>query len=318
MSNSSITVVMGNYNDAPHIGAALDSLFSQTRLPDEVVLVEDGSTDNSLEIIDGFAKKYPQLRVIRNEKNMGVMFSYERALSLASGEYVVGLASDDMFLPGLVEKSTAMLDRHPEAGYCCSDCITRLEDSGKTMVHRRRLSREGGYISPEQLVALMRKRTIYLSFFGTVFRKKYMHEFGRMANLRWSGDRVYATITAFRYGLCYVPEVLGLFLSRKESFSGVGLLNRAQHEKVMENLLELLKTPQYADVLPKYKESCALASFELPILRLLVNNKKYREFLSPNLVRRILGGEFINRVGAYVPTAAKNAYWSLRGFSAES
>ncbi len=112
---------------------------------------------------------------------------------------------------------------------------------------------------------------------------------------------MYATIIALRYGVCYIPETLAVHRSLDESYSEKGMNDWKKHKEIIKNALELLKEPGYRDVLPKFKESCALASLEMPMLRFLVTNKQYWDYLSFNLVRLILWQEFKKAVRKYSP-----------------
>ncbi len=317
MRFSSISVVMPNYNHGRNISAALGSLFSQTRLPDEVIVVDDGSTDDSVSVIESFVGKYPALRLIRNEKNMGVMFSCELALGRVTGEYVLFLAADDVILPGLLEKSMKLLEACSAAAYCCSDSRTIFEDSGKSAVNRRRLARGECYIAPERLVAMMRERIIYLSGFGAVFRKKCIDETGLLPQLLWSGDRVFSTVLALRHGMCYIPEVLSVHMLKRGSYGLAGLMNWGKHRDVVSGTLDMLHEPRYADVLPKFKTACALAGFNLPLLRVILWNRKYWDYLSFRLAWLVLAGSLKEAVAGSIPAFAKKAYWRMQGWGAE-
>jgi glycosyltransferase involved in cell wall biosynthesis len=61
----------------------------------EVIVIDDASTDNSVEVIEGFARKDPIIRLYRNEQNQGVNQTVNRGLSLAAGEYIIFSAADD-------------------------------------------------------------------------------------------------------------------------------------------------------------------------------------------------------------------------------
>jgi len=78
-------------------------------------------------------------------------------------------------------------------------------------------------------------------------------------------------------------------------------------------VFELLKQPQYSDVLEKFKKSCVLASLHLAGLRVMAANARFRDYLSPNLIRLVLWDEFKNSVSGYAPEAVKKIYRGLCG-----
>ena len=75
-----VSVLLCNYNDARYLPHSLSAICTQTRLPEEVIVLDDGSTDNSLEIIESFAERHPFVRVLKNETNRGLLYSINRAL----------------------------------------------------------------------------------------------------------------------------------------------------------------------------------------------------------------------------------------------
>src|SRR5205809_2814761 len=120
MSLPSLSVVVPNYNHSQFLPAALGAILEQSVPASEVIVIDDASTDNSLEILNGFARKHPNLKVHRNEKNQGVLFGMRRGIELARSDYVLFAAADDQVLPGFFEKSLRLLARHPEAGLSCT------------------------------------------------------------------------------------------------------------------------------------------------------------------------------------------------------
>src|SRR5262245_48750449 len=110
---SGVAVVMANFNHARYLPESLAGIAAQTRPADEVVIVDDGSTDASVAIIERFAADRPSVRFIRNPRNLGVQESVSRALQAVSADYLVWTAADDRLLPGFLERSMAALERHP-------------------------------------------------------------------------------------------------------------------------------------------------------------------------------------------------------------
>ena len=110
MTKSSLSVIMPNYNYANYIGEALNAILTQSFRPTEIIIVDDGSTDNSVAIIKEYMKNYSNIRLIQNEKNMGINYSNTLGLKKATGEYIYGCASDDRILPGFFEKSMELSD----------------------------------------------------------------------------------------------------------------------------------------------------------------------------------------------------------------
>ena len=109
-----ITVLVGIYNCASTLGEALDSLIEQTYKDFKVVLCDDGSTDDTLEVANKYAQLYDNIKVIRNTKNMGLNYTLNQCLKYADTEYVARMDGDDISLPSRFEKEVEFLDLHPE------------------------------------------------------------------------------------------------------------------------------------------------------------------------------------------------------------
>src|SRR5258707_729655 len=118
---ATVAVVMANRNHARYLGESLGGIGGPTRAADEIVIVDDASTDDSVERIEAFARGRSGVRFLRNERRLGVHDSIARALPLVASDYLVWTAADDVLLPDFLERSMAALERHPGAGLCFSE-----------------------------------------------------------------------------------------------------------------------------------------------------------------------------------------------------
>ena len=90
-----ISIIVPVYNEEEYVSTCLDSLVKQTLDDIEIITIDDNSTDNSLNILLDYARKYPNIKVYHNEKNIGQGASRNRGLKLATGEYIGFVDSDD-------------------------------------------------------------------------------------------------------------------------------------------------------------------------------------------------------------------------------
>ncbi len=93
----------------------MESALNQTYGDREVIVVDDGSSDDSIQILDGYGDR---IRLFVNDPNIGTYPTLNRALTLASGEYVAVLNSDDAWLPQKLEKQVALMDSNPQMTFC--------------------------------------------------------------------------------------------------------------------------------------------------------------------------------------------------------
>ena len=119
---NSFSIAMCTYNGARHVREQLDSLASQSRLPDELVICDDGSTDATRAIIEDFAASVPfpvDLHV--NERNLGSTRNFERAIGLCVGDLIALCDQDDVWLPEKLRQIESEFDRSPNVGLIFTD-----------------------------------------------------------------------------------------------------------------------------------------------------------------------------------------------------
>ncbi|MBW6474932.1 MAG: glycosyltransferase [Anaerolineaceae bacterium] len=124
-SHGLVSVIIPTYNRAHLIGESIRSVLSQTYFDLEIIVVDDGSTDNTEEVIAAISDS--RLRYIL-QPNRGRSNARNHALSLASGKYVTFLDSDDLYLPNKIELQVNYLESHPGVGmvYTSAHCINAV------------------------------------------------------------------------------------------------------------------------------------------------------------------------------------------------
>ena len=113
LSKSTVSLIIACYNYGHLAAEAIESALLQTYLPDEIIFIDDASSDNSVEV----ARRYePRIRVEVNKENLGVVGNFRNAVEMTSGDYIVFLGADNRFRSDYVEESKAILDANPEVG----------------------------------------------------------------------------------------------------------------------------------------------------------------------------------------------------------
>lgn len=105
---------MGIYNCASTLQEALDSLYAQTFQDFEIILCEDGSSDNTYQVAEENAQIHKNIVLLKNETNKGLNYTLNRCLSVAKGIYIARMDGDDISLPTRFEKEYTFLETHPE------------------------------------------------------------------------------------------------------------------------------------------------------------------------------------------------------------
>lgn len=107
-----VSIITPNYNCGRFIAQTIESVLAQTYTNWEMLIVDDCSTDDSVQIAQGYAAKDSRIKVIRNEKNSGAAVSRNKAIELAQGEFVAFLDSDDLWMPEKLERQIAFMREH--------------------------------------------------------------------------------------------------------------------------------------------------------------------------------------------------------------
>lgn len=129
MSRRFLSVAMCTYNGEPYLREQLISIAKQTRLPEEVVVCDDGSTDTTLQILNEFQEEVPfPVRIYRNDTRLGPTKNFEQAITLCTGDIVALSDQDDVWMPHKLERLERALENHPKAGYVFSDALVVDEE----------------------------------------------------------------------------------------------------------------------------------------------------------------------------------------------
>lgn len=138
-----VSVITPVYNVEKYIDKTLESIFAQTYKDIEIVLVDDCSKDNSAQIIAKYKEKHPEIIYFLQPKNMGAGAARNKALELASGQYVAFLDSDDFWLPKKTEKQIKLMKKKKSPFSYAA--IEMMDEEGKTIKGKRNLKETCDY-----------------------------------------------------------------------------------------------------------------------------------------------------------------------------
>lgn len=114
-----VSVLMPVYNGERYIGKAICSLLGQTYANLQIIIINDGSTDKTVEVIRGFTD--PRLHVIFHSENQGIAKSRNDAIDYSSGKYIAWLDADDIAHPERIANQVQIMEERPDIGFCCTN-----------------------------------------------------------------------------------------------------------------------------------------------------------------------------------------------------
>lgn len=203
-----LSVILPNYNHAEYLPRALDALLSQGLPPAEIIVVDDCSTDGSRDTIGRYADRHPSIRLLPNERNVGVIPTLSRGLGEARGQFVYFGAADDFVLPGFFEAAIDALQSYPQAGLFFGDASLVDGQSGRSLGIRPpvRPRLTAGFIDAPAVARLLRRNDNFVVTGAAVFRRDAVVSAGGFqSELSTFADGYLVRKIALMRGLCYAP-----------------------------------------------------------------------------------------------------------------
>ncbi|OQY48205.1 MAG: hypothetical protein B6247_25485, partial [Candidatus Parabeggiatoa sp. nov. 2] len=243
-----VSALMPNYNYAKFLPTALDSLLEQSALPEEIIVLDDASTDNSYEIIQKYAQKNSIIKVVKNETNKGLFYNLEKLLELSKGEYICFVSSDDAWHPDFFQKSMELLLKYPEAGLCSSLIDLMDEENGnKGLYISPVVSKKAVYLKPEEV---KKSLSLYGSWFqlAVIYRKDiFIKEGGQNPELGSFADGFLNLVIALKYGACFIPEPLSYWRKLEGGYATSTAANVEKYQLVVDYAESLMQS-EYKEI----------------------------------------------------------------------
>lgn len=126
-THNKVSVIIPNYNYAQYVGQAIDSVLNQTYRNIEIIVVNNGSIDNSLEVLKGFGNRISLV----DQENLGQSGARRSGLLRATGDFIAFLDADDVWEPQKIEKQMLLFNSKTELVYCGIRCF---DESSKTQI----------------------------------------------------------------------------------------------------------------------------------------------------------------------------------------
>jgi glycosyltransferase involved in cell wall biosynthesis len=264
MSQADFTVFVPNYNHGKYLPRSLGAIFAQSVQPRDVLVIDDCSTDDSVAVVEQFAKRHPTLRLVRNERNRGVVFTMNRGVELTRTRWLVTSAADDYVLPGFYEKSLAMLERHPEAGLSFANDAFQFGESGEVQSNFSGWPAEAAFYDPEGVCRHLRHT---IPGHSTVYNVAALRAAGGFdPDLAWYCDWFANLTLAFRHGAVHIPEALAVRVLLDVNYSSEAKPG-AKHIQVLKTFFDRISSPAFADVLPWFQKNGAPTYFGTDLIR---------------------------------------------------
>jgi teichuronic acid biosynthesis glycosyltransferase TuaG len=158
-----VSIVMPAYNCEKYVIEAINSVLAQTYRNWELLVLDDGSKDNTLRIIEEFSQKDSRIKALPNGKNMGVSATRNRGIELASGDWIAFLDSDDMWEPEKLEKQFEIVEKE----------AAEFLFTGSSYVNEEGEPYKGIFEVPEKITYKKLRNQNVISCSSVLIKKKY-------------------------------------------------------------------------------------------------------------------------------------------------
>ena len=191
MGNIKVSVVIASYNGEEFLTEQLESIRKQTVTPDELIICDDQSKDNTVKVAEEYIRKHNlegSWKVFINENNLGYADNFDHVAKKASGELIFFSDQDDIWELNKIEIMVHIMDKHPECKVLCSDYIPWYTGENAPQAPKRVVDRmpDNGVLEEVKL----KKRSIYIGALGCCMcvRGDYYKAIGEYRFNGWAQD----------------------------------------------------------------------------------------------------------------------------------
>ncbi|MEI6242822.1 MAG: glycosyltransferase family A protein [Chlamydiota bacterium] len=290
MKKPTLSVILASYNYSKYIKSAICAIVQQSYEPLELIIIEDASTDNSLDILLEETKGLSYVKIMVHAKNQGILYVMNEGFSLAKGDFVYYAAADDIICPGLFEKSMNLLQKHPTTGVFCSNMGAFFQNNPSIFQEypiktpSKEFPKKEYFFSPNEVEILFQKTKLAIHGQCCIYNRPLIIQHGGFSsNLLALTDWYLAHKIALHQGMAYIPELLVLSRMNSQTYSAKAFRISKRHA-LNKKILQAIESesPVFQR---KVKKSCLLIQLGIPMLISLLISPRYWNFL-PSLLKK--------------------------------
>jgi glycosyltransferase involved in cell wall biosynthesis len=251
-----LTVVIPHFNQRDFLPRAVASILEGETREIEIIIVDDGSTDDSEAMLALLEALNPRITVIRCSTNQGAPATLNTGLAAVRSRYVSFLGADDFVMPNLYMPLVRALDDKPAAALACSQIVIAGSDGalrGIRPITPPSFSAE--YLDPRAVCRRIESTDHWICSTTAVYRTDLLRAAGGFdATLGVFCDIIVARILAFEHGFIYLPGIRAVFRVAANTLSGSTLLNQTENTRQLAVARERLSTSIVGKLAPNYPD----------------------------------------------------------------
>ncbi|MDB2324226.1 glycosyltransferase family 2 protein [Alphaproteobacteria bacterium] len=286
-------MILPNFNHSSVICDAIETIMAQSRPPDELIIIDDASTDDSTKTLQKYASRYSQIKLLLNKKNIGVVRSLNLGIEASNGCFTYMAAADDLVEPDFFKIATQMLIQYSHAALVCGEVITRQSESQDFIGIRPpiRPRQSPGFLSPQETLMKSKGKGNWIVGNGTIYRRKCIIEAGGLnPDLMSFADGFLAKKLALTHGFCFVPSNFATWNVNDWGFSRQAVLS-VEKAKTFSRLIQIHTDAEA--IFPENSGNIAADLWKFTVVRHAcsgkqMNTRVIEEFLSVTPITKIV------------------------------
>jgi glycosyltransferase involved in cell wall biosynthesis len=299
------SAIIPNYNHAAFVLDTLNAAIEQTVPFDEILIIDDASTDDSVARIEARIRDVPHARLIRNPTNLGVIATSNLGLHAATGDFICYLSADDHYDRRIVAWCHALLARYPDVAMISGNASIR--HGTRETLHHLVLpfsQRADGRYDRDAIAAIAKRRAFTFNMGANIIRRDAHLAAGELLpDLRWSADWFLYVLVGCRYPFGVIPHSLVTIRIDDAQYSHAGR-NWVAQGPIIAAFIRMLQR-DYPNEYPFFKRCALLPSYDIATLALCLRARDLRDFITPLLVWRLLTYKLLRALGGWLPAGAR-------------
>lgn len=314
MNDIKFSIITTNYNDAEFLPRNFTSVKAQNYSNYEHILIDDGSSDQSISVINTYLNESSKVKLLIHDKNLGPAAGVGTGISNATGSFSTFLSADDELDSSVLEIISKVIANDKNAKLICGDVVF-INPDGSQFQRSFYRSKVPVYFSPKRVMELMRKGVFIINGGGSfVHISELIKTPYNDPRLEWHCDILAYSLIGLKNGFWYIPSPLHKFHIRNNNFS-FGAKNWSLQEHVIKYSLDLLNSTIYNSSKSLIIESSYFASYPYILRFLLKNYKSYKDFFTFNLFINALTITILRKLRNITPRVLINYYNNIKSFT---
>jgi glycosyltransferase involved in cell wall biosynthesis len=270
-----LSIMMPSHNYARFLRQAIESILSQEFGDFEFIIIEDGSSDESPDIIKEYAKHDQRIRAIYHPNNAGMLERVNEGTACARGKYIHYLAADDFRYPGFLQKCMEALQKKPELGMCCTQFQWGNDDNLLLETCGYEGAGETLFFEPEKMVDAFLNHNFKIFALAAVIKTELVNKYhGFDPKLYYFADWYLLNEIAFNHPLALILEPLSHFRIHDSNFSNIYRHNKITKKAAYRRIFEKLGNQESRFFKKQIRKSALLTfAFQDLFWKLLFNPK---------------------------------------------